>query len=367
MNIVLIGGQQIPGIGGAENYMFNLARTLVSLNHKVTIICSGRNLSLSTVEDVTIVTKKCPKSNFVALPLLFFKSISYILANRKDIDVVNFQAIFMAFFPGWIYTLLGLKCVYTIHSLAEDNPKYGSVVKTLISIWAYISIWCCGNNILTVSKSKASEIKKRYGKECKVVPCGVDLPTETYNCTSILERFTIRKGCYYLTIGRIDPVKNLDTLIKAFNQKKNKDYQLVIAGDYGNNYGNLLRELSATNNQIVFVGSVLGDDKETLLRNCFANCLVSSSEGMPISLLEAMAYGKPSVVSDISAIREIIQEDWGYWCKSRDVKSLIIQMNKIEDDGEDRAKISKEMSLHIKNNYTWNHIAKVYVDYLRDN
>ena len=364
MNIVLIGGQQIPGIGGAENYMFNLARTLVSLKHHVTIICSGRISSITKVDGVTIVTKKCPKSNFIALPLLFFKSISYVFAKRKDIDVVNFQAIFLAFLPGWFYTLLGMKCIYTIHSLAEDNPKYAHWLKALITIGTYISIWCCGNEILTVSKSKASEIKKRYGKKCGVIPCGVSLPIENFHCTSILERFSIRKGYYYLTIGRIDPIKNLDILIQAFNQKKNKDYQLVIAGDYENNYGKLLRELSATNSQIVFVGSVLGEDKETLLRNCFANCLVSSSEGMPISLLEAMVHGKPSVVSDIPAIHDIIRKEWGFWCKPNDIKSLTDQMDKLEDLIHNIEDNSKCMSSHAKNNYSWSHIAKLYVDYL---
>lgn len=363
MNIVLVGGQEIPGIGGAEAYMLNLAKELCRQGHNATIICSGRKPYETTVDNVKIIHKECPKSNIIALPLLFFKSLCYITKNRKDIDIVNYQSIFMAFLPGWIARLCGCRTCYTIHSLAEDNPKHGKVLKSLMKVVAFLSIWLCGNNVITISKSKAKEIKARYGKRCTVIPCGI---TANKNCeeTDILSRLGIEKESYYLTIGRIDPVKNLDVLIKAFIKHNNNDKQLVIAGNYENEYGNYLKALAKENRRIIFTGIVMGDDKETLLKNCYANCLVSSSEGMPISLLEAMIYAKPCIVSEIPAIREIIEEDLGYWCKVGDDHTLCEQMKSIEEDYE----TAKQKGLHLKNNvernYLWNMVAKRYIDHL---
>ena len=252
---------------------------------------------------------------------------------------------------------------YTIHSLAEDNPKHGKMLKFIMKAAAMISIYCCGKNILTVSNSKAKEIKSRYGKRCTVVPCGVNLPLEDIN-SDILSRFGIISGHYYLTIGRIDPIKNLDILIKAFTHRGNSDYQLVIAGNYNNDHGAYLTELAQNNNNILFVGSVMGADKEELLKNCFVNCLVSSSEGMPISLLEAMAYGKPCIVSDIPAINEILQKDWAMWCSVRDVKSLCRQFETAEDNRAHLLDVSSKMAQYIKDNHTWNNIAAKYLTYL---
>lgn len=363
MKIVLVGGQNVPGIGGAEAYMFNMAKALHTLGHDVAIICSNREAYTTMVDDIEIVHKVCPKSNMVALPMLFFKSLGYVYKNRRTIDVVNFQSIFFAFLPGWITALCGCKVCYTIHSLAEDNPKHGKVLKLIMKVMAFISIWSCGKNILTISQSKAKEVKARYGKKCAVVPCGVNMPINIAE-SDILKRFGLKKGRYYLTIGRIDPIKNLDVLVQAFMKRSEDDFQLVIAGDYANSYGDYLRELAAGNKNIIFVGSVMGADKECLLKNCFVNCLVSSSEGMPISLLEAMAYGKPCIVTDIPAIREIVEEDWVDWCKVQDVNSLMKQMSNAEENYNKTLNKGFQMADYIAKHHTWDNIAEQYIGYL---
>lgn len=363
MKILLIGGQEVPGVGGAEAYMMNLAKELSKQGHSATIICSGRKPYETTIDNVKIIHKVCPKSNIVALPLLFFKSIGYIIKNRKEIDVVNYQSIFMAFIPGWISDIVGCKASYTIHSLAEDSPKHGKFMKFLMKVVAFISIWLCGKNIITISKSKAKEIKARYGKKCIVIPCGI---TAAKDCsdTAILDQLGIKKNNYYLTIGRIDPIKNLDTLIKSFMRHNSPNKQLVIAGNYENEYGAYLKELAESNVNIIFTGIVMGDDKETLLKNCYANCLVSSSEGMPISLLEAMMYAKPSIVTDIPAIREIVDDDWGYWCKVQDIDTLCAQMEKLENEYSTAKEKGIIMKEHTANNNLWDKVAKKYIEYL---
>lgn len=360
MKIVLVGGQEVPGIGGVENYMMNLAKELHMQGHTATIICSGRNACKTTIDNVKIIHIVCPKSNIIALPLLFFKSIGYILKNRKNIDFVNYQSIFMAFIPGWIISMFGCKAYYTIHSLAEDNPKHGAFMKFLMKVVAFISIWLCGKNIITISESKAKEIKARYGKRCTVIPCGI---TANKNCkdTDILSRLGIIKDSYYLTIGRIDPVKNLDTLIKAFIKHNSNDKQLVIAGDYENEYGKHLKEIAKENKNIIFSGIVMEDDKENLLKNCYANCLVSSSEGMPISLLEAMIYAKPCIVTDIPAIKEITEESLGYWCKVRDIETLCTQLSVIENEYEVAKIKGIKLKENIEKKYLWYNVAKEYV------
>ena len=363
MNIILIGGQCIPGIGGVESYTFNMAKALLALGQNVTIISSGRLEDRFICDCVEIINKLCPRTNIVALPLLFFKSISYILKNRKFIDVINYQSIFLAFIPGWIAKICGCKVCYTIHSLAEDNPKHGWLMRFLIKIVAFISIWCCGNKILTISQSKAQEIYSRYWKKCYVIPCGVNPPLLDSN-SDILSRFNIRQGTYFLTIGRIDPIKNLDTLINAFLRSDCHNYQLVIAGDYTNSYGDYLMKLSQNDNRVIFVGSVMGADKECLLKHCMINCLVSSSEGMPISLLEAMIYGKASIVSDIPAIREVLQNDLGYWCKVNDVASLTEQMNIVVNNYNKVIKDGAMLATYVSKYHIWNKVAKKYENYI---
>ena len=362
MKIVLVGGQDVPGIGGAEAYMFNLAKSLQKMNHKVTIICSNRGAYETNVDGIDIVHKKCPKSNVLALPMLFLISLGYIFRNRKQIDVVNYHAIYLAFIPGWITSLFGCKVFYTMHSFAEDNPKHGGLLKLAMKLFSFVSILGCGKNLHTISHSKADVIRKRFGKESTVIPCGINVVSKLKD-TDILQRFGIEKGTYYLTIGRIDPIKNLDVLIKAFLKRENKDYHLVIAGDYNNTYGDYLRSLAQDDKHIHFVGIVMGDDKETLLKNCFVNCLVSSNEGMPISLLEAMVYAKPCIVTDIPAIREVVDDQWGYWCEVGNDEDIKNQMTIIEGNYNVAVNMADEMALYVKENHLWDNIAIKYCEY----
>lgn len=360
MKIVLVGGQNIPGIGGVEAYMLNMAKALQDLGHQVTILCSDRKAYTATIEGIKVVHLTCPRSNSIALPLLFLKSIKYILANRKDIDVVNYQAVFFAFISGWLASLFGCKVCYTIHSLPEDSPKHSMVMKWAMKSIGFVSMWLCGSRLLTISNSKAREIKARYHKSSAVIPCGVNMPKQVIH-SDILERFGITPNRYYLTIGRIDPIKNLDVLVRAFLENDHSGYQLVIAGDYANDYGVALRQLAQANKNVVFVGSVMGDDKECLLKYCRANCLVSSSEGMPISLLEAMAYGKPCIVTDIPAIREIVRDDWALWCTVGDVQSIVQQMTRFETEGWcPDVDIASYVAMH----HSWHGIAGQYVQYV---
>lgn len=364
MKIVLIGGQSIPGIGGIESYMLNLASSLTKLDNEVTLICSSRKAYTTDYNGIEIIHKVCPKSNVIAFPLLFLKSLGYILKNRKNIDIVNFQSIFFAFLPGWIASLCGCKVYYTIHSLAEDNPKHKWFAKVMMKICAFISIYACGKNIITVSNSKAADIKKRYGKKCSVIPCGVSQPMPNPS-SKILTKYGIIPNRYYLTIGRIDPIKNLDILIKAFIKRDNHNFQLVLAGDYNNNYGKELLHLCQDQQNIIFVGSVMGEDKEYLLKYSFANCLVSSSEGMPLSLLEAMIYGKPCIVTDIPSIHEIMKEEWGIWCPVQDIDAITSQMTSLESNYTDFIQINTDMHNHIMKHHTWDNIAQKYINHIK--
>lgn len=363
MNIVIIGGQNTLGLGGVETYVLNLSRALLNKGHEVTLICGDEINGKKVIGGVTVFQKRVPKLSLIGIPFLYFKSIGYIIKNCRNIDVVNFQSIYMAFIVGWIARVCGCNVCYTIHSLAEDNPKYNIGLKLMLKLMSFVSVWSCGKNILTISHSRANNVKKKYGKKCIVIPCGVNPPSTLLN-SEILTRFGIIPNRFYLTIGRIAPIKNLDVLINAFCIRNSEDFQLVIAGDCENSYGKYLKNLARGNRNIIFLGSVMGDDKQFLLKSCFINCLISSSEGMPIALIESMVNGKSSIVTEIPSIQEVLQKEWGYWCKVRDVDSLLNQMNYVEKNYKQVIRNGEQMAEYTLNNYSWDNIAEKYLNYL---
>ncbi len=143
-----------------------------------------------------------------------------------------------------------------------------------------------------------------------VIPNGVDVP----DTLPAVEPQGDRRVLLFL--GRLHPKKGLMNLIRAWNEVKRcgmaAEWTLVIAGWAERDHDVELRKLadelglahrsaaSAWDTEgapLVFLGPQFGRDKERCLMLCDAFVLPSVSEGLPMSVLEAWAYGKPVVMT----------------------------------------------------------------------
>ena len=100
-----------------------------------------------------------------------------------------------------------------------------------------------------------------------------------------------------LFVGRLIPEKCPDDLVAAITELP--ELKVVFAGDssHTDEYTNRLRSTAGA--QAIFPGYMYGSDLEELYSSALAYVLPSEVEGLSISLLEAMAFGLPVVVSDI--------------------------------------------------------------------
>ena len=144
-----------------------------------------------------------------------------------------------------------------------------------------------------------------------LIPNGVDLPKlgsmeeSEANSDPFCCGLAGRKVLLYL--GRIHPKKGLSNLVKAWGKiQRPQEWLLVLAGwDQGGHEAQLKVladehcggwELGPGNSKgapIVFVGPQYGSAKRYWLSRCDASILPSYSEGLPMAVLEAWAFGKP--------------------------------------------------------------------------
>ena len=141
-----------------------------------------------------------------------------------------------------------------------------------------------------------------------VVSTGIDLASFQLSANDSAKQ----NGIQELTVGyvgRLDPIKNVDGLIRGFGQAAaiaQKHLSLVILGDGPDR--KRLEELAKTQNvPITFKGFTNNVPNELTKIDVFV--LPSFSEGCPLSLLEAMASGKAIIASNLPTIREIVKQN----------------------------------------------------------
>jgi len=179
------------------------------------------------------------------------------------------------------------------------------------------------------------------GAEPRVVHMGVRVPRES----SLRELDEDR--CRFVCIASLIPVKDHMTLLCAFAASGGSGATLELIGD-----GPLEASLRAlagdlgVADRVTFTGLVDHDQLLARLRagDWDAIVLASSStatehEGIPVSLMEAMAAGVPAVATDSGATRELITDDAGLLVPPGDRAALAEALRRLGQDPELRARI----------------------------
>lgn len=173
---------------------------------------------------------------------------------------------------------------------------------------------------------EASEPLQQWRSKCAVVPLGLrplNCPVEAAASTS---HWAAQTALRLLSIGRLAHYKGLKTLVAAAFAEPGT--QLLIAGD-----GELREELQALIERhqaagdpctVRLLGQISDDEKHALLASCDVFCLASTerTEAFGMVLLEAMAHGKPCLVSSLpgSGMGWVVEQGGaGLTCPAGDV------------------------------------------------
>lgn len=267
------------------------------------------------------------------------------------------------------------KIVITIHDLAfKYFPQHFPLMDRLKLDFFTETAVKRADKIIAVSKSTKEDILKFYPKtdpeKIKVIYHGVEL--EKYSekidekrSGEVLKKYGISEK-YLLYVGALQPRKNLEVLISAFEEiRENKKIQLVLAGSPAWKSEGILKRVanSRFKKDIILTGKVGFDDLPVIYQRAEVFVLPSLYEGFGIPILEAWASRVPVVVADNSSLGEIGGEAVLKF-KTEDGQELKKQIDILMDCDKIRKELVVKGMIEVKK-FSWEKCAQETLNFIK--
>ena len=211
-------------------------------------------------------------------------------------------------------------------NLSEKGKKYVNDTLTLTDINVVLS-----KSLISMITQKApnANVKVLYN----AVKC---YPNKPYN----------KNGKTVLFLGRLGKRKGVYDLLQVIvklDKKIDSDIKFALCGDGEIEEVKVKVKELGIEHRISYVGWIDGEQKATFLSDTIINVLPSYNEGLPMTILETMAYGIPNISTSIASIPEVLMDGSnGFLIIPGDVEALEKKLEKLLNDNELRYKFSEE-------------------------
>lgn len=199
----------------------------------------------------------------------------------------------------------------------------------------------------------------RFNKDFDFIPFGADVKYDPAS-ESVLDRFGLAKGEYFVFVGRFVPDKGLHLLVPAF-ERLDTTKKLVLVGGSPNPSG-YESEIRLTNDpRVVFAGFLYGSEVHALMRNSYAYVQPSAIEGLSPAILEASYVGAPVICSDIPQNRFALGK-YGTYFESGNVEDLASKLRWALDNPTGLSARAAGGSAYVGSNFSWDAVVDQHID-----
>ena len=349
-------------LGGNETYAINLIEALAEIDQtNLYTLYVTKPVALERFSNRWPnfqVKQTLPHTPLVRIPLTLSREL-----RLHPVDLLHVQYTAPPFTPCPVVT--------TIHDLAFEhlpetfNRRSWMQLRLTVRRTARRAA-----HIITVSEYSRGDISRTYG----IAPEGITVtpeaaPAHFAPVANETELRRIRKSygiqeSYILSLGSIQPRKNLVRLIEAYSclravRPQVKLPQLVLAGRRGWLDDETFRaaEQHALGKDILFTGYVPEEDLAGLYSGAICFVYPSYFEGFGLPAIEAMQCGVPVIAGNRTSLPEVVA-DAGLLFDPFDTQALVKALTQVIDDSASRAML-RAKGLERARNFNWKTTARL--------
>lgn len=253
----------------------------------------------------------------------------------------------------WFLHVFGIKTIMHHHAAEfeqfyENSPSLCKwyINKTLELTDLNIVL---SNRLITMITEKSPKAKVRV-----LYNAVKTYPSSQYN----------EDGTGILFLGRLGKRKGTYDLlkaIKALDNQLNEEIQFYLCGDGEISEVKAWIKKEKIEHRIAHVGWIDKEEKEKIFKNTLINVLPSYNEGLPMTILETMAYGIPNISTNIASIPEVLFDgENGFLLEPGDLEMLQQKILLLSNDDALRIQFSEKSWEHMTQKFALdNHIKQL--------
>ena len=366
MRIGLDGFPLASAKTGVGHYTFELARALAALSpaHRLELI-SPMPFPESVADEVRSIPNLHlvnPRTNAITRRWWGIGLPRYV--RRAALDVfhgTNYEV------PLWNRS----RTVVTIHDLSvvlypdKHERRIARRARRRLPIMLRAAAM-----IITPTEAVKREICQRFRVDPNQVAVTPEAPRQSFqplspaDCAPTIQRLGL-DGNFILSVGTIEPRKNLLTLVRAFDQilrRTTERPQLVIAGGQGWLSDDLHRFVTHANfgDRLKMTGYLDDQDLRALYSSCKAFVYPSLYEGFGLPPLEAMACGAPVIASRIPSLSEVLENN-AHFVDPLDVIAMASAIQEMLGNEAERNRLATLGKQHAAK-FSWDRTARLTME-----
>jgi len=254
--------------------------------------------------------------------------------------------------------------VHTVHNLAEKETQwYGR--------WVHRLAFRRGVLPVAIAREVAYSIRRVYGiDEFPLIPNGI--PVDAFRSSSIdRERWRNKEGfmpteVLFVCVAWLRPQKNPVLLLESFRRGPASDPRahLLLVGT-GPLRSELERQIGAAGLQgrVHLLGKRA--DVPEILNAADVFVLSSDYEGNPLSVMEAMAAGKPMICTAVGGVPELVEDGCGLLVPPRDAQALSKAMSHMLENPNARKSMGEKSARRAVERFDLRAMTEAYEDLYR--
>ena len=355
--------------GGSVERICSLSKHLTLRGHSCTLLTTKKGFHKNRASNLAA-------SNIVALPYLSerfifpFQLITWLNKNLNKYDVIHLSMNWSAITAiTFIYLKLSNKAYFFSAMGWLKIEGRSRLLKHIYRAIITIPLIKSAKKCIAVSEREVEDYISHgvNPSNIELIPNGIEVKPFLDNDNGVFfrKKYNIDARPLILFIGRIDPIKGPDLLLRAFAKvsKDFTDYQLIIAGNEIGFLKTLKLEAKQLNlnSKVTFLGPIIGKDKISAYHSAKLFVIPSRFDSMTIVALEAAASGAPILITSESDFKELAKTSSG----------IEVSANEHEIEQGIRHALSNKVDLkklgnNARNlairNYDWDIIANKFIN-----